>query len=57
VARDTTLELYVNMQLVNSVTTTTYSSGNVGVAVYSLLATDGSGSTEAALSNAKVWKL
>jgi eukaryotic-like serine/threonine-protein kinase len=57
VARGTTLELYVNMQLVSSVTTNTYSGGNVGTAAYSLLATDGSGSTEAVFSNAKVWKL
>jgi eukaryotic-like serine/threonine-protein kinase len=57
VARGTTLELYVNTQLVNSVTTTTYNSGNLGVAAYSLLSADGSSSTEAVFSNVKVWKL
>jgi len=51
VARGSNITLYVNHQLVDSVTDTTYKAGVVG-----LIATDEGNSTEVVYRNARVWK-
>jgi len=53
VARGNTLDLYVNQQLVDSVTDGTYSQGMVGV----LAGCNNNCPTKVAYNNAKVWKL
>ncbi len=52
VARGSSIGLYVNKQLVISVTDSTYSSGQIGVVVY-----DTGNPTETIYSNLKVWQL
>jgi len=50
VANGSTIDLYINMQHVNSVTDNTYSQGQIGV-----IADDTGNATEVVFSNAKVW--
>jgi eukaryotic-like serine/threonine-protein kinase len=50
VANGSQIDLYVNHQKIDSVTDTTYSQGEVGVAAY-----DSTNPTEAIFTNAKVW--
>lgn len=52
VARGNTIDLYVNLQHIASVSDSTYSRGQIGV-----YAEDGVNATEVVFSNAKVWKL
>jgi serine/threonine protein kinase len=52
VARNDTMDVYVNKQYLASVTDSTYSMGQIGVT-----AEDLTNSTEVVFSNAKVWKL
>ena len=52
VAIGNTISLYMNSNLLATVTDSTYSSGQIGVA-----ASENSNATDAAFSNAKVWKM
>jgi Domain of Unknown Function (DUF1080) len=52
VAKGTTLSLYVNKQQITSVTDSTYTSGEIGLAAEYL-----NGPTEVVYTNAKVWQL
>lgn len=54
VARDNTLDLYVNQQNVDSINDSTYSHGGIGVVADGF---PGNHPTEVVYSNAKVWKL
>src|SRR5439155_12874088 len=52
VANGSTIDLYVNLRHINSVNDSTYTSGQIGVAAYSV-----GDPTEVAFNNAKVWGL
>lgn len=52
VARNDTIDLYLNQQLLTSVTDSTYSQGQIGVT-----ADDSTNPTEVIFTHAKVWKL
>ncbi|HLJ35978.1 MAG TPA: hypothetical protein VKU38_20130 [Ktedonobacteraceae bacterium] len=52
VAKGSTLSLYINKQLLTSVTDSTYTSGQIGLAADYI-----NGATEVVYTNAKVWKL
>lgn len=52
VANGSTIDLYVNLHHIDSVSDGTYTSGQVGVAAYST-----SGTTEVTFNNAMVWGL